>query len=549
VRHAPVRHAIAALVLFGCAGAAPAQLDDQGKAGAAVHAELLPRPELATAVPVARRLDAHVQFLASADLGGRETGTVHALVTAQYVASVFRSIGLQPAGEEGGWFQHYPLQANRLVPEGTSLTVSAEQADALPLRLFEDYLVRGYTTQGFDLAGEVVFADYGIVSEAEGMDDYAGLEVAGRFVLALDGRPKVANRERLGQAAHWRAKRDAAQERGALGLLLVLDSSDGPSRGMVELENQVRHPSMTMPSDDPAPPWPTVMLKPTGAAALMAAAGLDAEAERKAREAATVPGRALPGVRLVLKATVQTEVTHGDNILGMLRGSDPALADEVVIVSAHNDHIGTLRDGRINHGADDNASGTSTLLAAAEVLAAGPPPRRSVLFISVSGEEKGLLGSEWWCDHPTVPLERCIADINIDMVGRNDPDAVGATPSPEHPEYNTLVQRAVELGPQAGLHVTFTAPAAGKDKVDNYFHRSDQYNFAAKGIPVVFFFSGLHEDYHRPTDTVDKLNLDKLQRMVGLVATLAADVADADGRPVKVAPAEPSEHPEHTERR
>jgi Zn-dependent M28 family amino/carboxypeptidase len=266
----------------------------------------------------------------------------------------------------------------------------------------------------------------------------------------------------------------------------------------------------------------------------MAAGGLDYEAEKAAYETGNKPGKPLGGLRLKLHAPVKTERTHAYNIAGVVRGSDPALRDEYLIVSAHNDHLGILSDGRVNNGADDNGTGTTTLLTAAEVLAAGPAPRRSVLFLSVSGEEKGLLGSSWWCEHPTVPIDRCVADINIDMVGRNDPAAVGATPSPDHPDYNTLVARAVELGPQAGLDITWTAPAAGDDLVDNYYHRSDHYNFAEKGIPVVFFFSGLHEDYHRPTDTLDKINQDKLARMVRLVTLLARDTANAANRPVKL---------------
>jgi Zn-dependent M28 family amino/carboxypeptidase len=256
-----------------------------------------------------------------------------------------------------------------------------------------------------------------------------------------------------------------------------------------------------------------------------------------------VPGRPLSGLTVDLTAKVDAVRTHAYNVLGRLPGIDPKLRDEVVIVSAHNDHIGTLDDGTVNNGADDNGSGTTTLMAAAATLARLPPPRRTILFLSVSGEEKGLLGSEWWCNHPTVPLEQVVADINIDMVGRNDPDAVGATPSPKHPDYNTLVTRAVELGPAAGLEITWNAPKAGTDAVDNYYERSDHFNFAKRGIPVVFFFSGVHEDYHRPGDDVEKIDREKLRRMVRLVTLLARDVADADARPHKLgaeaAPAAP----------
>jgi hypothetical protein len=493
----------------------------------------LARPAIATTVPVERRIDAHLEYLASDDLGGRETGTVHSQVTAQYVASVFRSIGLQPGGDAGSYFQKYPLSANRLVAEETTLRLSSAQSDALAFTLFDDYVVRGTADTGVDLAGEVVFAGHGLVSETAGVDDYAGLDVKGRFVLALDGRP--SGHAELRGAAQWRAKKEAALSRGAIGLALITDPDDKQARELFEqLADQGRHPPMTLAGEDQPAAWPIVMLKAGPAAAVLAGGGLSLDTEKAARATAYVPGRALPGVRLALKAVVRAELTHASNIVGVLPGSDPLLAGEYLILSAHNDHIGIARDGRINNGADDNASGTTTLLATAEVLAAGPPPRRSILFLSVSGEEKGLWGSSWWCDHPTVPLDRCIGNINIDMVGRNDPDAVGATPSPKHPDFNTLVQRAVDLGPQAGMHVTWTAPAAGEDLVDNYYQRSDHYNFAAKGIPVVFFFSGLHEDYHRPTDTVEKINRDKLYRMVALVELLVADVANAAGRPAKV---------------
>lgn len=525
------RGALAALLAF--AGGASAQAEHGAGTHAQEAAALLPRAAIATTVPVARHIDAHLEFLASDDLGGRETGTVQSLITAQYVASVFRSAGLAPAGENGGWFQQYPLSANRLVTEETTLRLSGKGADTIAFTVFDDYLVRGYTNQGFDLAGDVVFADYGIVSESAGVDDYAGLDVKGRFVLAFDDHPK--GRADLRKDSQWRAKKEAAMARGAVGLLLLTDDADAQTKQMFAmLADQARHPSMTLAGAEQPVAWPVLMLKSGAGAALLGAAGLSLDEERAARAEALVPGRALPGVRLALKAVVHADLTHADNIAGLLQGTDPKLKDEYLVLSAHNDHIGIMRDGRINNGADDNATGTTSLLAAAEVLAAGPPLRRSVLFLSVSGEEKGLWGSAWWCDHPTLPLDRCVGDINIDMVGRNDPDAVGATPSPKHPDFNTLVQRAVALGPQAGMHVTWTAPSAGEDLVDNYYQRSDHFNFAAKGIPVVFFFSGLHEDYHRPTDTIEKINRDKLYRMVSLVNLLVTDVADADARPAKI---------------
>jgi len=480
-----------------------------------------------------RLIDAHIEFLASDDLGGRETGTVQSLITAQYVAAAFRAAGLKPGGEHRGWFQDYPMESNRLLVDRARLTLRTRGGET-PLAFFDDYLLGGYGGEGFALERGAVFAGYGIADEEAQVDDYAGLDVKDRFVVVLDGRPE--ERQDLRRAGSSRSKRLAAKAHGAAGLIVLTETDSGESRQLLgRMEDTVRNPSLSMPQGEREAAWPTIALRPEASRAFGTSVGLDLAAERAARAAGPVPGRALEGLEVALSAEVDAVRTHGSNILGLVPGSDPRLREEVVIVSAHNDHIGTLADGTVNNGADDNASGTTTLMVAAAALAGQAPPRRTLLFLSVSGEEKGLLGSEWWCNHPTVPLEQVVADINLDMVGRNDPDAVGATPSPAHADYNTLVERAVELGPAAGLRITWNAPAAGDDAVDNYYHRSDHYNFAARGIPVVFFFSGVHEDYHRPGDDVEKIDREKLRRMVTLVTSLVRDVADADERPHKLA--------------
>jgi Peptidase family M28 len=531
------------LVLLSCAApsvAAPAA------APVAPVPVVAPAPEPPAPDPAVERLvEAHLQFLASDDLGGRETGTVQGLVTGQYVASALREAGLEPAGEDGGFFQKYPLERNRLEKEAARLELLAASGGG-ELKLGDDWALRGFTSTGFDLQAEVVFAGHGLVSEEQKLDEFAGLDVAGRFVAVLDG-PR--GRDSLRPVANWRAKREAARERGALGLITLYDEAGGSGRSsFTEMVEAIDNPSMSPPpaAEEAPRAWPVLGLKSEAGARLFAAAGLDLVAERAAHQLpaaddkdaspfAPPPGRALPGVTLHLVAPVESERTHGYNVVARLPGSDPALAHEYVLVTAHMDHIGILRDGRVNNGADDNASGTTTLLVAAEELAQRPAPKRSIVFLSVSGEEKGLLGSEWWVEHPTLPLADAVADINVDMVGRNDPDAVGATPSPEHEDYNSLVERAVEIAPQAGLRVTWTAPEAGKDKVDNYYHRSDHYNFAEKGIPVVFFFSGLHDDYHKPTDDLEKIDRLKVARMVDFVGRLATDVANAPNRPHKLA--------------
>jgi len=538
----------ALLVLLACAGesaAAPVALP------APVVAPVAPPAPPATPLDPAfeRLIESHLQFLASDDLGGRETGTVQGLVTGQYVASAMRQAGLQPAGEEDGYFQKYPLETNRLQKEAANLQILAGGGET-ELKLGEDWALSGFTSAGFDLTGGAVFAGHGLVSAEAGVDDYAGLDAAGRYVVVLEGRPR--GRDSLRSVSNWRAKRLAAQAHGALGLVTIYEEARADGRdGFASLIDRIDHPSMAVPpGPDEAPvAWPMVGLASAAGARLLAAGGLDLAAERAARAPAEAPagappeplrplppGRELQAVSLHLVAPVSSERINGYNVLGAIPGSDPLLARETVLVTAHMDHIGVLDDGRVNNGADDNASGTTTLLVSAALLAQRPAARRTIVFLSVSGEEKGLLGSEWWCNHPTFPLADAVADINVDMVGRNDPDAVGATPSPAHEAYNTLVERAVQLAPLSGLRITWTSPEAGDDLVDNYFTRSDHYHFAEHGVPVVFFFSGLHEDYHRPTDDLEKIDRAKIAKMVDFVARLATETANADARPHTLKP-------------
>jgi hypothetical protein len=214
-------------------------------------------------------------------------------------------------------------------------------------------------------------------------------------------------------------------------------------------------------------------------------------------------------------------VVQAENVCGLWPGNDPALGDETIIISAHYDHIGVSRDGQINNGADDNGSGTSGLLAIAETLAAHGPLRRSVMLIWVSGEEKGLWGSKAWTDDPWMPEgHKPICDINIDMIGRNAPDKLLVTPTAARAkDYNGLVKIAESVAPSEGF------PELGS--ADEYYNRSDHANFARLKIPVMFLFSDVHEDYHKPTDDPDKIDFDKIRRVTRLVLRVV-DALQAD---------------------
>jgi Zn-dependent M28 family amino/carboxypeptidase len=226
---------------------------------------------------------------------------------------------------------------------------------------------------------------------------------------------------------------------------------------------------------------------------------------------------------------VDVDQARAPNVIAILPGSDPVLRNEYVVLSAHMDHIGVtapVNGDSINNGADDDGSGTTGILEVARAFQSmSVRPKRSIIILHVSGEEKGLLGSEWFSEHPTVPLDHVVADINIDMIGRNNPDSVvviGKTYSSLGATANA-VQRA-----HPDLHLTLSDDIWPQER---FFFRSDHFNFARKEVPAIFFFSGVHADYHRPSDEVQKIDFDKLTRIARMAFFVAWDVANAPQRP------------------
>ena len=227
--------------------------------------------------------------------------------------------------------------------------------------------------------------------------------------------------------------------------------------------------------------------------------------------------------------TAIEEEVFPPNVVAMIPGSDPVLRDEYVVLSAHFDHVGIgspVGIDSIYNGADDNGTGTAALLEVAEAFRSLPqPPRRSIMFLHVSGEEHGLLGSEYFSDHPTVPIDQIVANINVDMIGRNADDMIVVI-GQEYSSLGRLVKDVADERPELGLEV-----ATDPWPQERFFFRSDHFNFARKGVPAVFFFAGVHEDYHQPSDTVEKIDPDKAARVARLIFHSAEEIAHADARP------------------
>jgi hypothetical protein len=320
----------------------------------------------------------------------------------------------------------------------------------------------------------------------------------------------------------WRSAvqsaRNAARASGASALLVVLD----PSLSSQDIGQRAAAFSTTS-AVTPVPVSGFVRYQ--RARELFTAAGQDLDALiARASGGESAPVR-LANTTAQFAAPVSETVQQPPNVVAVLPGSDPELRNTYVVLSAHMDHIGVGRpDARgdsINNGADDDASGTSAVLEVAEALAALPKaPARSIVFLTVSGEEKGLLGSRYFVEHPVVPLASMVANINIDMIGRNAPDSVVAI-GQDYSSLGPLAQEVIRSHPELGLTV-----ARDIWPQERFFFRSDHYNFARKEVPAIFFFAGVHADYHRPSDEVEKIDADKAARVARLAYYLALEIAN-----------------------
>jgi len=441
----------------------------------------------------AENVRADIGFIASDELEGRDTPSHGLRLAARYLRARLERLGFQPAGDDG-FFDRYQLERSGLDLEATQAWI-ARGGERTTLAFGADYGAFGASPHR--LEGGVVFVGAGREEDLEGLD------LHGRWALVADagGRGRGGWEERA-------RRQERLQAAGALGILSAPDLGQ-PEKALQEADERLaRFASFASGRQ----------LRLPGAGPRMSSGGVSLSLSSGA--ARTLLGDAAPEVGTELPLTfgdvvvdLPVERVDLENVAGLWPGSDPVLQHEVVILSAHYDHEG-VRDGVVYNGADDNGSGTCGLLAVAEALKAYGPMRRSVLLLWVSGEEKGLLGSAAWVAEPTLPPDlKPVCDLNIDMIGRNAPDKLLITPSESHPERNGLARLAESMGALEGF------PAMGS--ADEYWNRSDHANFAeGLKIPVAFLFSDVHEDYHQPTDDPEKIDCDKIRRVVRLVVRL-----------------------------
>ena len=429
-------------------------------------------------------ISADIYFLACDELGGRDSPSNGQRIAARYIRSRLVRLGLEP-GASDGYFYNYSLAQYGLNEDETFMAVT-RGGNTARLKFGEDYFVSMGSRGARSAAGQVVYM--GDFDE----DDLEDVDLKGSWGL-LDPGARVS-----------RKRNQAAQEAGMLGLIIPFDSSSSKTAEQMygRWLAAARRTSMGEPRTYGVP-----LLY------LAEERGADWVGEQEPKFGAAL------GFELTESyASGPLDGIALENVCGLWPGSDRRMRNEVIILSAHYDHVGQRENGDIYNGADDNASGTTGLLAIAEALTEYGPMKRTVLLMWVSAEEKGLLGSRAWTKDPWLPEGmQPFCNINIDMIGRNAPDAIGITPTSAHPEYNRLTQLVEKHCGKEG----FTK----LNNADAYWSRSDHANFARNlKIPVAFLFSDVHEDYHKPTDTADKIDCDKLSRVVRLVMRLLDDM-------------------------
>lgn len=493
----------------------------------------------------------HLVALAADDMGGREAASEGERRAGAYLAAELERLGVAPGGDETSgertYFQAVPLQSARFA-DRTRLALAGGPAGVLG----DDWLAFATGAPDLDLDGApLVFVGYGLSVPDQGHDDYDGLDVAGKVIVVAPGSPSgvdsVATPQGVVAADAFLPKYLAALQRGAAAVLVVASRDGSIVSSWPAYRSAVLGTSMA-PEGAPqqTAPAPFAFLHPDFAARLLVAAGAPAgviDAAEAGRPVAPFASeRALD-----LTVAVERGTATARNVVGVLPGG--AAPDEYVAFGAHYDGLGTI-GGEVYNGADDDASGVTAVLAVAQALAAdraaGEAPSRSALFVFHTAEEKGLHGSEFFAAHPersaVGDLARVVAQVNLDMVGREHPDSlyvVGASRlSTEYGQRVDALNEALGEGgrPLFGFNRQYDAP----DDPENIYERSDHYSYAKRGVPIVFFTDGMGanwrkgsptDDYHRPTDDAEAVDLGKVVRTARLAYAIGRATADAPQRP------------------
>jgi Zn-dependent M28 family amino/carboxypeptidase len=462
-------------------------------------------------------LKSYLTYLASDALQGRETSYPGEKLAAAFIAGQFKTFGLRPMGDDGTYLQHYSVE---LVGVSDSTTISIRNGGAQEtFRWTNDFIAFG----GRDTSVSGRVACVGYMDSKTPLEARAGL--AGRVILVFSGS-RAGTPLRAPGGSLRRIFGGGRRDSGAVARLIVAEDTGASSYPMIVSQMfsaGIGRPRMVLKGESQSAGRSgplTFIVSPALAGAILRSSGSSLEeARRRASADSIFSPMMMDHVTVALDEKTVREERQAENVVGLLEGSDPVMKNDVVVFSAHFDHLGTGVAGAIYHGADDNGSGTAMVIDLARAFEKNPVrPRCSLLFLTVSGEEKGLLGSTYYTSHPVVPLENTVADFNTDMIGRMDSahQASGAGPytyligsDKISTELDSILRAANRESNNIALDYTYN----DEHDPNQYYRRSDHYNFAKLGVPIAFFFTGVHADYHKPTDTIDKILFDRIVKI------------------------------------
>jgi aminopeptidase YwaD len=464
-------------------------------------------------------LKSHVRFLASEKLTGRGVDTAGILLARDYIADEFAKLGLRPGGDNGTYLQRFEVITGVTIKQSSSLTLNSQSA----LRLNQDWTPLSFSSSD-KVEAEVVFAGYGITAKDYGYDDYEDIDVKGKIVIVLryepppkDGNSPFRKHPNYSVHAALRTKANNARNHGAVGMILVdLHNQNDANRELISIRNILSRGGNSLVAAQarhtPLQNW----LKAHGVSLLELREKIDREENPASMY--------VPGGKATLEVNLEEIRQPTENVVAVLPGSDPRLRNESVVIGAHYDHVGfghygtrdSTVEGQVHHGADDNASGTAVLLEVARRLSRSDSrPARTIVFAAFSAEELGLFGSRHYVNQPPIPLSSTKAMINLDMVGRLRDGRLTAFGTRTAREFSGIIKRAAG---EIGMEI-IESDGIG---------RSDHMSFYGKKIPALHFFTGVHSDYHRPSDTWDKLNLEGMAKISDLVLASARSIADTN---------------------
>ena len=478
-------------------------------------------------------LKKHLTIIASDEMEGRETGTPGQHKAAAYIETQFKLLGLKAAPALKNYQQLYPLYQDSLVKSELSI-------DARTAELGKDYYCQANISEtGTFASNKIILVGYGI--DDKNYSDYSGIDVTGKIVIFFSGEPKKDGKYLVSgtnQNSDWTypgtdKKLATAAAKGAAGALVINTNQATFMTRTIEanLKSNVYYPRNTADGKK----INHAFLSHAFASTIF---NTQFDAILKIAKSAQPFDQSLifeKDISSSLKYAKNRTTINASNVIGIIEGSDKK--DEFVFLTAHYDHLGK-QDGKIYYGADDDGSGTCAVIEMAEAFAkakaAGKGPRRTMVFMTVSGEEKGLWGSEYYSDHPVFPLEKTSADLNTDMVGRIDTerekdDTLNYVYVIGHDKLSSELQLINEGVNNQYTHLVFDYKFDDPNDQNRIYYRSDHYNFARKGVPILFFYDGmLQADYHQPTDTVEKINWDLYEKRVRMIFHTAWEIANRD---------------------